>query len=93
MRLSNKEKKIIKEQVDKIFGISKVMLFGSRINNNKKGGDIDLFILPIERSNLFEKKILLKSILEDILYKPVDIVIAKDKNRLIEKEAYKGVEL
>ncbi len=31
--------------------------------------------------------------MEDALFKPVDIVIAKNKDRLIEKEALKGLKL
>ncbi len=31
--------------------------------------------------------------LEDTLYKPVDIIVAKDKNKEIEKEALKGIVL
>ena len=42
-----------------------------------------------EEDKLFRKKI--KTLLEDILYKPVDIVIAKNSNRLIEQEALKGI--
>ena len=40
MRLTEKEIKTIKE----IFKEKKVILFGSRVDNNVKGGDIDLFI-------------------------------------------------
>jgi len=93
LRLTDKEIKIIKENTKKIFGESKIMLFGSRIDDKKNGGDIDLYIIPKEKENLFVKKLKLKSILEDLLFKPVDIVVAKDKNRLIEKEAMKGIEL
>ena len=35
MRLSKKEIKIIKDKTDKIFGTSKVILFGSRIDDTK----------------------------------------------------------
>ena len=93
MRLTEKEIKIIKENTKKIFGEAKIILFGSRVDDKKSGGDIDLYIIPKEKRNLFVKKLKLKSILEDLLFKPVDIVIAKDENRLIEKEASKGVEL
>ncbi len=93
MRLSKKEIKIIKENTKNIFGESKIILFGSRLDDNKKGGDIDLYIIPQNKDNLFEKKLKLKAVLEDIFFKPVDIIVAKDENRLIEKEASKGVEL
>ena len=93
MRLSSKEIKIIKENTKKIFGRSKIILFGSRMDDKKRGGDIDLYIIPENKENLFVKKLRLEAILEDLLFKPVDIIVAMDKNRLIEKEADKGVEL
>ena len=91
MRLTNKEIEIIKDKTKQIFGDTKIILFGSRVDDNKKGGDIDLYIVPTKNDNLFTKKLKLKSILEDLLFKPVDIIISKDENRLIEKEANKGI--
>ena len=86
-----KEVSLIKDRVKTIFGEAVIYLFGSRLDDNKKGGDIDLYIIPKLNDNIFKKKIKTKIILEDILYKPVDIVLYKDKNRLIEKEAIKGI--
>ena len=90
MRLSTNEINLIKNKVNIIFGETIIYLFGSRIDDGKKGGDIDLYIISEVNEDLFKKKIKLKTILEDLLFKPVDIVIAKDENRLIEKEAMKG---
>lgn len=91
MRLSTKEIKFIKDKVQIIFGEATVYLFGSRLDDTKKGGDIDLYIIPKVNDNLFKKKIKIKATLEELLYKPIDIVIAKDENRLIEKEAMNGI--
>ncbi len=91
MRLSTKEIELIKIKVKIIFGESIVYLFGSRVDDTKRGGDIDLYIVPNTNDNLFKKKIKIKTILEDVLYKPVDVVVAKDKDRLIEKEAMQGI--
>ena len=91
MRLSTNEINLIKNKVTTIFGEAVVYLFGSRLDDMRKGGDIDLYIIPSVKNNLFQKKIKIKTILEGILYKPVDIVLSKDKNRLIELEAIKGV--
>ena len=67
-------------------------IFGSRLKE-KKGGDIDIFIIPKEKSNLFKKKLRLSSKLENILGKPVDVIVSRDISRDIEKQALKGVEI
>lgn len=91
LRLSKKEIDLIKNKVQSIFGDANIYLFGSRTDDTKQGGDIDLYIVPKINDNLFTKKIKTKIILEDLLFKPVDIVLAKDNNRLIEKEAINGI--
>jgi len=93
VRLTSKEIEIIKIKSLEVFGESEVYIFGSRIDDNKKGGDVDIYIIPKNRENLFFKKAKLKFLLEEILFKPVDIVVSKDKNRLIEKEALKGIKI
>jgi len=93
MRLSKEEVKIIKRVVKQNFGEAKVYLFGSRLNENKRGGDIDLFIISSNNQNLLQKKIKTISKLERVLYKPVDIVVHKNYTKSIEQEALKGIEL
>ena len=52
MRLTGQQQIIIKDEVSKIFGAhAQVLLFGSRVNDNERGGDIDLLIeldYPVE---------------------------------------------
>ncbi|HHD80801.1 MAG TPA: nucleotidyltransferase domain-containing protein [Campylobacterales bacterium] len=91
MRLSEKEIKLIKQKVKSVFGEAVIYLFGSRLDDSKRGGDIDLYIITPTKDNLFSKKRRLKLILEDVLYKPIDVIVSIDKNRPIEKEAAKGV--
>ena len=45
MRINDYEKNVIIEAVKAIDGDAKVWLFGSRADDNKKGGDIDIAIL------------------------------------------------
>jgi len=89
LRLSDKEIALIKSSSQKLFGDALVYIFGSRIDENRKGGDIDIYIDAKEKKDLFRKKLRLKSMLEDLLYKPVDVIVAIDQERSIEKEASK----
>ena len=89
MRLDKNDVKIILDITENIFGKTKVYLFGSRLDDYKKGGDIDLFIVSEKKSNLLEKKIKALSKLERALYKPIDIVLHKNFDRDIEKEILK----
>ena len=96
MRLQNFEINSIKLTATHIFGKnSKVFLFGSRVYDDIKGGDIDLYIQPSDNNNLWEKKIdflvQLKSAIGD---QKIDVIISRDQSRLIEQEALKkGIEL
>ena len=89
MRLTYEEINIIKKVITEIFGESEIRIFGSRLQK-KKGGDIDIYVIPENREELFKKKIKACAKLENLLYKPVDILVHYDFDREIEKEALKG---
>ena len=56
MRLTNAQLTIIKQTAARIFGKDAlVYLFGSRVDDTKKGGDIDLFIETINETVLLDK--------------------------------------
>jgi predicted nucleotidyltransferase len=95
MRLSDKYINTIKKYFFDIFGEGDIYLFGSRVDDTKKGGDIDLYLVIKEHNNLFEKKIkFLSKIKRELGEQKIDIVFNKDKNRLIEQEAIKwGIKL
>jgi predicted nucleotidyltransferase len=95
MRLSNRYKEVIKKYFFNIFEQGKIYLFGSRVDDNKKGGDIDLYLILKEHNNLFQKKIkFLSKIKRELGEQKIDVVFNIDENRLIEKEAIKwGVKL
>jgi predicted nucleotidyltransferase len=95
MRLTNYEVQMIKKAFKETFKNGKIYLFGSRVDDTKKGGDIDLYIIPEykEKARKDKAKFLFK-LYEYIGEQKIDIVISKDKDRLIEKQALKyGVEL
>ncbi|SFD82088.1 nucleotidyltransferase domain-containing protein [Thermophagus xiamenensis] len=55
MRLSEKERKSIKQAAKEVWGNSAtIYLFGSRADDTKKGGDIDLYIRLSEMKSAHE---------------------------------------
>ncbi|SNR60569.1 nucleotidyltransferase family protein [Desulfurobacterium atlanticum] len=92
IRLTDEEIHTIKKLAQDIFGECKIYIFGSRLKD-KKGGDIDIYVVPEEKTNLFKKKLKFSSKLENLLGKPVDVVVSRDINRKIEREALRGVRL
>jgi len=95
MRLTQKQIKSITESFKEVFKSGSIYLFGSRVDDTLKGGDIDLYIDTDEMDNLIEKKIsFLVSLKRKIGVQKIDVVISRDKNRPIEQEALnKGIEL
>ena len=93
MRLQQSEIAQIKETILKEFGKSEIYIFGSQLDNSKKGGDIDIFVIPNNRDNLLNKESKIKFLLEDRLLKPIDVLIHYDFNREIEEIALKGIKL
>lgn len=79
MRLAALEKRIIRSVISKYDNSAKVYLFGSRVDDHKKGGDIDLLIFSKKLN--FDKKLKIKIELKELLGdQKINIVIAKDKS-------------
>ena len=94
MRLNDFEIDVIKKYFNQYFD-GEIYLFGSRVDDTKRGGDIDLYLKVKNHFNLFGRKLkFLASIKREIGDRRIDVVFNKDKNRLIEKEASKwGIKL
>ena len=96
MRLQQYEIDSITSIADISFGKgTKVVLFGSRVHDELKGGDIDLYIQPAQQDDLIRKKLdFLVALKAKIGDQRIDVILAKDSSRLIEQEAIKkGLEL
>ena len=89
MRLEPSEIEWIKATVAETVGEAKIYLFGSRTNDTKRGGDIDLYIVATRQD--YRSKITIQAKLERRLGKPVDMVLHRDFERPIEQEGLKGV--
>jgi len=93
MRLNETYKKVIKKAFLEVFKEGEIYLFGSRVDDNKKGGDIDLYLVVNEYS--LKKKLKFLAKIKKVLgEQKIDVVFNKDENRPIEKEAKKwGIKL
>jgi predicted nucleotidyltransferase len=88
VRLTEFEVSAIKQSAHEVFGSEvEVFLFGSRVDDAKKGGDIDLYI-KAQAGNDFTHKIKFLVLLEQkIGEQKIDVVLAANKNRPIEQQA------
>ncbi len=64
-----------------------MFLFGSRVDETKKGGDIDLYIKTNAGNDLTHKIKLLVELEKKLGEQKIDIVFAEDQSRAIEQQA------
>lgn len=100
MRITIKEKDVISSSAKQIFGSdTKVLLFGSRANDQSRGGDIDLLIIPpvdTIRSEIFSKKIqFLTRVLDRIGEQKMDVIVKypDDTRGIIQTALNEGIRL
>ena len=97
MRISEEVKKNILHVSETVFGNDiSVYLFGSRVDDGKRGGDIDLYIKSdkVIQDKLNKKIKFLVELEKKIGEQKVDLVISSNKERLIEKIAIsEGIKL
>jgi len=89
MRLHGYLKKLIKHSLAKIFNNADVVIFGSRVDDRKQGGDIDIAIKTNISNELFKQKklIFLTELIRQNIDLKIDIVQYSDSmDHLLKKE-------
>ena len=81
MRLSADEIKIIKGTILKTVSDAKIMLFGSRVYDDKKGGDIDLFVDTDKEISLREQIGILTQMELQGIGRKVDLIVRTPLSR------------
>ena len=95
MRLKDFEIKVIRNAVNKCFGSdAKILLFGSRVCEDKKGGDIDLLVESDQNpAESFRNKIrTLTEIQMKLGEQKIDLIVTANSEkdeRLIVREAFR----
>ena len=90
MRLSDTDIAVIRTLVRVRFGPdSRIWLFGSRLDDNARGGDVDLYVEPSEvtEDNLFLTRQGLRHELERRLRQPVDLVVNPGRTTAFMRQA------
>lgn len=78
MRLKPEQARFIKATITRYFGDgARVWLFGSRVDDARRGGDVDLYVEPQAREDLFYRRVRCLGDLADGLPYPVDLVLAE----------------
>jgi predicted nucleotidyltransferase len=94
MRLTQEEIQAIKTTFKEVFRDGDIYLFGSRVDDTKKGGDIDLYISTPQKKDLVSKKIeFLVKLKQKIGEQRIDVVLDYNNNSLIDKKAKEGIRL
>jgi len=78
MRLTPFQQRIIKEEVARVMGEgARVLLFGSRTDDGRRGGDIDLYLeTPVRQEQAWRKVLRLNAALQERLgEQKLDIVL------------------
>ncbi len=97
MRLSHKDISIITEIFQEYFKSGKLYLFGSRTDDSKKGGDIDLYVeydKPTSFSSFYPQiKHFREQVFKKLDFYKVDVVFSYPKRteRSIDKEGRNGI--
>ncbi|HEY83853.1 MAG TPA: nucleotidyltransferase domain-containing protein [Chloroflexi bacterium] len=79
MRLTKEEVTAIKEAVAYYDVEAKTYLFGSRVDDKKKGGDIDLLVMS-QVLGFDERRKIRLNLYEKLGEQKIDIVLSKDKS-------------
>ena len=79
MRLTEKEISAIKNNILPFDHEAKIYLFGSRVNDTEKGGDIDILVIS-DKIGFIEKIKIRTGIFKEIEEQKLDLIVKKDFN-------------
>jgi len=77
MRLTQQEQKVICDSINKVDPEARILLFGSRVDDQARGGDIDLLVLS-ERLGFDDLWPVRREILDRIGWQKLDLIIENE---------------
>jgi len=96
MRLSNIHKDIIEKTLTSHFSDAEIYLFGSRADDSKRGGDIDLIMNTSHEFSMKDKIILLTLLEKEGIHRKIDLIVRtpeRPHERLYKEVIEKGIRL
>ena len=96
MRLTTFESTTLKSSILDYYNEAIIYLFGSRVDDSQKGGDIDVYILIDHKPHFLDKPRLLAKIKKLLGEQKIDLIFGypSKKKTLIDEEALsKGIKL
>jgi predicted nucleotidyltransferase len=81
MRISKSEIEIIKTSILKTLPNSKIYLFGSRIYDNKRGGDFDIFVKTSQNCSLKNRIDILTDIEANGIERKIDLIVKSPNSK------------
>ena len=88
MRITAKQHQAIKKYFVEVFEKGKIYLFGSRVDDAAKGGDIDLYVMTPNKEDLLRKKItFLAKLKREIGEQKIDLLFDRGLDRAIDEKA------
>ncbi len=78
MRLTDYQRKSIKDAVHQYLPDARVLLYGSRTDDTKRGGDIDLLVLSKEKGNFKLEVKILDQMYKMIGEQKIDLLIEEE---------------
>ncbi len=88
MRLTQQQQQAIINAFIEVFDKGNLYLFGSRVDDQCKGGDIDLYIQPEQQTQLGQKRLeFIAKLYRQLGEQKIDVVIQRDKPKPIDRIA------
>tara|TARA_B100000614_G_scaffold250755_1_gene261382 strand:+ start:746 stop:1033 length:288 start_codon:yes stop_codon:yes gene_type:complete len=81
MRLTRQERQVICDSIKKVDPEARVLLFGSRVDDQARGGDIDILCLS-ERLGFDDLWPIRREILDRIGWQKLDLIIENERDGL-----------
>ncbi len=93
MRLKDEEKQVILQAIHSVDPHAKVYLFGSRVDDSGKGGDIDLLVFS-RKMTYGDKLVVKKNIFSTLDEQRIDLIVTNDGGEpFVQMVLEQGIEL